>query len=90
VRERKQAERVDRLQNQLEIAQRLLVETRNRYAQGLTDYLPVLNAVVTQQNLQREVLTSRREWLSFRVALHRALGGPMADQRAPVEAGNAS
>jgi NodT family efflux transporter outer membrane factor (OMF) lipoprotein len=80
VRERNQGERVERLQAQLDVAQRLLTETRNRYAQGLTDYLPVLNALVTVQSLQRDVLTSRRVLLSQRIALHRALGGPMHDE----------
>ncbi len=79
VRERKQGDRVERIEDQLAIAQRLLLETRNRYSQGLTDYLPVLNAVVTTQELERQLLTSRRELLNFRVALHRALGGPMAN-----------
>lgn len=77
LRERKQAERVALQQNQLDTAKRLLTETRNRYRQGLTDYLPVLAAVTTEQNLERELITSRRELLSARVALHRALGGPM-------------
>ena len=77
LRERKQAERVALQQNQLDTAKRLLAETRNRYSQGLTDYLPVLAAVTTEQNLERELITSRRELLSARVALHRALGGPM-------------
>ena len=75
--ERKQAEQVERIEEQLEIARRLLRETRNRYAQGLTDYLPVLNAVVTEQNLERELVQNQRALLSFRVALHRALGGQM-------------
>jgi NodT family efflux transporter outer membrane factor (OMF) lipoprotein len=81
--EQKQAERVRLLAEQLTVAQRLLRETRNRYSQGLTDYLPVLNAVVTEQNLQRQILASRRQWLGRRVALHRALGGPM-EAEAPV------
>ena len=74
---RKQAERVELQVAQLQIAQRLLNETRNRYNQGLTDYLPVLAAVSTEQTLQRELVTSRRQSLSYRVALHRALGGTM-------------
>lgn len=73
--ERKGAERVARLEAQLAIAQQLLTETKNRYSQGLTDYLPVLAAVVTVQNLERALITSRRDLLSFRVALYRALGG---------------
>lgn len=78
VRERKQLERITLLENQLQTAQRLLSEARHRYSQGLTDYLPVLDALATEQNLQRELLTSRRFLLSIRVSLHRALGGPMA------------
>jgi NodT family efflux transporter outer membrane factor (OMF) lipoprotein len=77
LRGKKQAERVQLVGRQLDIAQRLLTETRNRYNQGLTDYLPVLAAVSTEQTLQRQFITSRRELLSFRVGLHRALGGPM-------------
>lgn len=73
--ERNGTERVRLLDNQLAIAQQLLTETKIRYSQGLTDYLPVLAAVVTVQNLERDLITSRRELLSFRVALHRALGG---------------
>jgi len=75
--ERKQGERIELLERQLTIAQSLLKETRNRYSQGLTDYLPVIAAVTTEQNLQRDLVTSRRQWLSFRIALHRSLGGPV-------------
>jgi outer membrane protein TolC len=77
VQERKQGERIRLLERQLEIAQNLLKETRNRYSQGLTDYLPVLAAVTTEQDLQRDLITNRRQWLSFRIALHRSLGGPV-------------
>jgi NodT family efflux transporter outer membrane factor (OMF) lipoprotein len=83
VRERKQAEQVTRLETQLAIAEQLLTETRNRYSQGLTDYLPVLAALVRVQELERDVITSRRRHLSLRVVLHRALGGPL-----PLEPGD--
>lgn len=81
-RERNQIEHVGLLEEELQIAEHLLVETRHRYSQGLTDYLPVLDAVVRKQNLERELITSRRELLSARVALHRALGGPTEVQPA--------
>jgi len=58
-------------------ARRLLVETRNRFSQGLTDYLPVITSLEIVQDLEREVVNNRRNVLSSRVALHRALGGPM-------------
>lgn len=76
--ETKQFERVVLQEEQLDIAKNLLKESRNRYSQGLTDYLPVLAAVATEQRLQRQVIQSRRELLSARVALHRSLGGPMS------------
>ena len=87
VQERTRADRLRRLEDQLATANRLLAETRNRYRQGLTDYLPVLSAVVTTQNLERTVLTSRRELLSARVALYRALGGPMDTPPTPPAPG---
>ncbi len=76
--ERKSVERGKRLHEELDIANKLLTETRNRYSQGvLTEYLPVLDAVSRVQILEREVITNERERIGFRVALHRAIGGPM-------------
>jgi len=88
--ERKQSEQVRRLEEQLAIAQQLLAETRNRYSQGLTDYLPVLAAVVTVQDLERDLITNRRRHLNLRVVLHRALGGPMPPPRTRPEGENVS
>ena len=52
-----------------------MIESRNRFGQGLTDYLPVLTAAQALQEVERELLTERRELVSLRVRLHRALGG---------------
>ncbi len=79
VRERQLAERVRLQERQLGTARKLLAESRNRYSQGATDYLPVLDAVSKVQELERDLLTSRRERLSARVGLHRAIGGPMPE-----------
>jgi len=84
VAEKQQSIRVAMLERQADTAARLLRETRNRYSQGLTDYLPVLNAVTNEQNLQRTLITSRRELLTLRVALHRALGGPLTNPTQPA------
>lgn len=74
------AERVRLQEEQLRTTRKLLTESRNRYSQGgITDYLPVLAAVSRKQELERDLLTSRRERLSARIALHRALGGPMVE-----------
>ena len=74
-RESKQAERVSLLEDQLKTAQKLLSETRNRYSNGLTDYLPVLAAIQSVQRLERALISNKRIHLSYRVAIHRALGG---------------
>jgi len=65
------------VEKQLVTAQRLLTEARNRFSQGLTDYLPVFTSLSIVQNLERDVVSSRRSVLSARVGLHRALGGPI-------------
>ncbi len=79
LRETKIGERIDRQETQLATARRLLAELRHRYGQGVPDYLPVLDALTKVQALERDLLTSRRERFSTRVALHRALGGPMPE-----------
>ncbi len=80
-RETKIAERIRRQESQLETARKLLVEAQNRNRLGASDYLPVADAVSRVQELERDVLTSNREVLSARVALHRALGGPMPETK---------
>ncbi len=82
--ERKQQERLVLVEQQLFTARRLLTESRNRFSQGLTDYLPVFTALNIVQNLEREIVSSRRSVLSARVALHRALGGPILNPDSPT------
>jgi len=81
--ERKSEERLVLVEQQLVTAQRLLTEARNRFSQGLTDYLPVFTSLSIVQNLERDVVSSRRSVLSARVGLHRALGGPMLNPDSP-------
>ncbi|WP_411826463.1 efflux transporter outer membrane subunit [Luteolibacter sp. AS25] len=77
LRERKQAERIRLTDRQLTTARETLKETRIQYSQGLSDYLPVIDALTAVQTLELSILSLRREALTLRVALHRALGGPM-------------
>lgn len=72
-----------------EILQRTLEQTRLRYSQGVTDYLPVLTAQQELQDVQREILLQRRILVSLRIQLYRALGAPTRvspspDETAPV------
>ncbi len=82
--ERKNEERLVLVEQQLVTAQRLLTEARNRFSQGLTDYLPVFTSLAIVQSLERDVVRSRRSVLSARIGLHRALGGPMPNPDTPA------
>lgn len=77
--ERKLEERLVLVQKQLVTAQALLEESRNRFSQGLTDYLPVFTSLNIVQGLERDVVSAQKDVLSSRVALHRALGGPIVE-----------
>ena len=83
VRERKQKEYLDALGRQLEAARSNLEEARNRYFHGLNDYLPVLTALSSYQQVQRSMITAKRELLSYRIQLYRALGGDWAGRLGP-------
>jgi len=75
-RERRQQELIKALETELQIARGNLKETRIRFSRAaLTDYLPVLAAVQSLQALERNLLTRRRELVSIRILLYRALGG---------------
>lgn len=83
VQERKRRELAAALDRQLEVAEANLREARMRYVNGLTDYLNVLAALSTFQNLQRSRLQAGREIVVRRIQLHRALGGSWPSELAP-------
>jgi outer membrane protein TolC len=72
------------LEQQLNIAKGTLRESRNRYMQGVTDYLPVLAALQTMQELEFGYLQRQRELVENRVVLYRALGGSVIDRKEAV------
>lgn len=69
----------DKLLKQLELnqekAREALSLAQSRYQQGATDYLRVLTAIQSLQNIEQSVLDAKRRQLSNRVQLCRALGG---------------
>ena len=85
VKERKQEEYLLQLENQVNLAQATLREARMRYVNGLSDFLPVLTALQSLQQLERSRLTAKRLLLSFRVQLYRALGGDWTKELVPPE-----
>jgi outer membrane protein, multidrug efflux system len=75
VSERQQRIHIRDLEEQVEIAANTLREAQERYRQGLIDYLPVLTALQTQQQVQLSLLQAHRQLISYRIQLCRALGG---------------
>ena len=73
--EAQQREKTASLETQLQIATEVIARLRGRYTQGATNYLDVLNAFLSQQNLARQILTARRTLIGYRVDLAKALAG---------------
>ncbi|WP_430709102.1 efflux transporter outer membrane subunit [Pseudodesulfovibrio sediminis] len=83
VQEKWQRKYVDDRNLQLDAARTSLSEAISRYIQGLDDYLPVLSALLSVQELEISMAEEQTNLLLYRVALHRALGGTWADSMEP-------
>ncbi|OIQ51709.1 Toluene efflux pump outer membrane protein TtgI precursor [Pseudodesulfovibrio hydrargyri] len=70
---------LEALSAQLEASRVSLREAVSRYTQGLDDYLPVLSALMSVQDLEVTMVTERTNLMLYRVALYRALGGTWTD-----------
>jgi len=68
---------------QLDAARVSLSEAVSRYSQGLADYLPVLSALLSVQDLELALADEETNLLLYRVALHRALGGSWTSELIP-------
>lgn len=85
VRETTQRERIALLENQLRISNAVVERIRDQYLFGASAYLDVLEALSSNQSLQRNLQTARRELLGIRVELHRALAGGFPVEPAELE-----
>ncbi len=79
VSEVKLREHLKGLQAQLDAAQNALDEARERYRNGLIDYLPVLTQLLAVQDLERTRIQRKADVLIARVDLYRSLGGSWTD-----------
>ncbi len=75
VQEKYQFELIQRLEEEIGIAKQNLDQSRFHYINGLTDYLSVITAIQSLQNLQRQIVSERKQLLEYRANLYRALGG---------------
>lgn len=80
-RERAQRERIELVERQLEISNTVVGRIRDQYLFGASQYLDVLEALSSNQALQRERETVQRELLSIRIDLYRALAGSFELER---------
>lgn len=74
--EKYQLELVKQIDKEIELATSNLTEARSRYVNGLNDYLTVIAAVQSLQNLERRKVTEDKRLLVNRSKLYRSLGGP--------------
>jgi NodT family efflux transporter outer membrane factor (OMF) lipoprotein len=82
IREQRQREYLVSLDKQIELSRQLVNESRLRYVNGDTDYLPVLEAIATLQRLERSRIEASRALIEYRVALYRSLAGGWEMRRA--------
>jgi len=79
VQEKEQRLFLDSLQIQLKLATSSVERLKDRYKKGTTDYQRILDALLSQQSLQQNIITEKRRLIGYRIDLYRALGG-----KAPV------
>jgi NodT family efflux transporter outer membrane factor (OMF) lipoprotein len=78
--ERQERLRIQFLEEEFSLANVTLEATRDRYRAGLSDFLPVLTALATRQTSELQLVASRRQLVSYRVQLYRALGGAWPEE----------
>ena len=70
------------IRRQLNAGQKTLEQAQASYANGSQSYINVLNAISNVQNLELELVRTRRALALERVSLYRALGGDVWSDRA--------
>ena len=68
-------ERIDHLKRQVDASGGSLRLSKERYLQGLSDYLPVLTAQGSDFTARSNLIDARRQLISDRITLARSLGG---------------
>jgi len=77
--EGKVQDQLEALRNELALARQTLSAARNRYANGLSDYLNVTSSLISVQSLERDEITQIANLFKARIALHKALGGQLPE-----------
>lgn len=88
IREQEQRHFLSSLQLQLDLASQTVSTLKERYKQGTIDYQRILSALLSQQNLQRSIVTAREQLIGYRIDLYLALGGTIPDFTQTAAAGS--
>ena len=89
-RERRQNEYLAHLTVQLDLSGKVVEQSRQHHFKGSMSYLHVLDALRSNQSLQRRVLTAKLDLIRNRISLYRALGGGWDLERPARSAGGAT
>ena len=76
-------ERFSATEEQTELSRQTVRSARDRFREGLIEYLQVLSATTSMQQAELNLLSLRRQLLSDRIQLYRALGGAWSGDLAP-------
>ena len=81
IQEHQQHQLINQLDKQVKLSQQATEQIRSRYVYGAIDFLRVLTALLSQQNLERSRLRAQQQLIDYRINLYRALAGgfPLAD-----------
>jgi NodT family efflux transporter outer membrane factor (OMF) lipoprotein len=77
VQEQQQRKNLAQIEARLKVLNDFVEDTQARSLEGVSDYLPVLNAVAAVQAAQQAQLSARRQLISYRIQLYRAVGGAL-------------
>lgn len=75
IQETKQLQRIQVIEEQVELAEKTFGQLRVEYLNGSLPYLDVLVTLNQQQQLRRDLINAQLDLLEIRVALYRALAG---------------
>lgn len=75
IQQRQQRQTIANVQAQLDVARLTLEQAQLRYGQGTADFVAVLTALRSQQDVERALLDAQRQLISYHIQLCRALGG---------------
>lgn len=80
--EDRQRAHIEELERQVELGQATLREARTRYREGIDSFLPVLTSLTSLHRGELSLLSARRQLVSYRIQLCRALGGTWTSELA--------